>query len=636
MLCTAMSLSLLLPTTAIVEQQNVTPPVVISDTAIIYRGQLAFAGAPVDAGVNLEFRLFSDMMAGEQVGQTLYADDVWLHDGQFTLELDFGVDLASGAEYWIETTVDGMTIWPRESTSPMPSPIAGPPTTGSGSMDPAQQGAEDEAGQSNSPRTPILRTATPRDTGSGSVAPGYSGFDRGRGGVAGNPAPGSVDGADDPQSVDRDGGIGRAGSWVLNGTSIYYVGGNVGVGLANPLYPLHVQSSGTFAIFSYNTAAGGVVSGMEGRTRSPAGRGISGSAIATNGSSSGVFGKSNGAAGRGGQFLAASESGVNYGVYSQTNSPAGYAFYGMGPRNYLEGKLGIGKPTPTYELDVDGTANVSQIRLDGRLLDLAAGTSGTVGIGINSPTAKLDVRTTTGKALYASTSDAEVVISALATDDAATGIYGYNSSTTGNTVGLYGRVASSSQNAIAVYGVAANANAYAGYFFGDVRVAGTLYKDANLFSIDHPLDPANKYLQHSVVESPDMMNIYNGNVITDETGTAWVELPEYFDALNMDFRYQLTVIGEFAQAIVGDEIENRRFSIRTDRPLVKVSWQVTGIRKDPWAMQHRVQVEVEKVGSERGRYVHPELYGQPREKAMDYRPGEPALPGQAEAEQHPN
>ena len=32
------------------------------------------------------------------------------------------------------------------------------------------------------------------------------------------------------------------------------------------------------------------------------------------------------------------------------------------------------------------------------------------------------------------------------------------------------------------------------------------------FVIDHPLDPANKYLSHCSVESPDVMNLYNGNV----------------------------------------------------------------------------------------------------------------------------
>ena len=50
-----------------------------------------------------------------------------------------------------------------------------------------------------------------------------------------------------------------------------------------------------------------------------------------------------------------------------------------------------------------------------------------------------------------------------------------------------------------------------------------------------------------------MMNIYNGNVITDANGEAVVALPEWFEALNRDFRYQLTVIGQFAQAIVAEK-----------------------------------------------------------------------------------
>src|SRR5262249_7071802 len=102
---------------------------------------------------------------------------------------------------------------------------------------------------------------------------------------------------------------------------------------------------------------------------------------------------------------------------------------------------------------------------------------------------------------------------------------------------------------------------YALYAQGRLHVNGTPSKVKGSFKIDHPLDPANKYLSHSFVESPDMMNIYNGNVMTDRSGEAWVELPTYFEALNRDFRYQLTVIGQFAQAAVATEIRNNRFSI---------------------------------------------------------------------------
>jgi hypothetical protein len=41
---------------------------------------------------------------------------------------------------------------------------------------------------------------------------------------------------------------------------------------------------------------------------------------------------------------------------------------------------------------------------------------------------------------------------------------------------------------------------------------------------------------------------------------------------------------------------------------MKVSWQVTGVRHDEWANAHRMQVEVEKTGKERGTYLYPELF----------------------------
>lgn len=139
---------------------------------------------------------------------------------------------------------------------------------------------------------------------------------------------------------------------------------------------------------------------------------------------------------------------------------------------------------------------------------------------------------------------------------------------------------------------------------GDFDINGTLSKSAGTFKIDHPLDPFNKYLYHSFVESPDMMNIYNGNTVTDEHGYSEVTLPDYFNALNMDFRYQLTPIGKFANAIVWEEIEGNKFSIKTDKPNTKVSWQVTGIRNDEYARKNRIEVEVEKPDSEKGSLLY--------------------------------
>ena len=154
--------------------------------------------------------------------------------------------------------------------------------------------------------------------------------------------------------------------------------------------------------------------------------------------------------------------------------------------------------------------------------------------------------------------------------------------------------------------------------YGNLHVQGRLTAGVKTFRIDHPLDPENKYLSHSSVESPDVMNIYNGNITTDTQGNATVVLPDYFEALNRDFRYQLTVIGKRAQATVASEIENNRFTISTDLPYVKVSWQVTGVRQDASARAFPNSVEEEKPEAERGLFLHPGHYGYPRERGIAF------------------
>ena len=169
-----------------------------------------------------------------------------------------------------------------------------------------------------------------------------------------------------------------------------------------------------------------------------------------------------------------------------------------------------------------------------------------------------------------------------------------------------------------IFASSGSANSWAGLFQGNVGINGILSGGAVTVKIDHPLDPANKYLSHSAVESPDMLNIYNGNVVTDSNGDAVVELPEWFESLNRDFRYQLTVIGQFAQAIISNEVANHKFGIKTDKPGVKVSWLVTGVRQDAWANAHRTPVETNKDARERGHYLSPELYGAPEEAGIEW------------------
>ena len=203
-------------------------------------------------------------------------------------------------------------------------------------------------------------------------------------------------------------------------------------------------------------------------------------------------------------------------------------------------------------------------------------------------------------------------------------IWGFSSVADGT--GVIGQ-ADNGANAYGVWGV--SSSGFAGSFEGKVEirgngsnpgnlnVTGTLTKGGGSFKIDHPLDPENKYLSHSFVESPDMMNIYNGNVVLDAKGQAVVTLPAWFDALNREFRYQLTAIGAPGPNLyIAEEITGNWFKIAGGKRGMKVSWQVTGIRQDAYANVHRIQVEEHKPVAERGTYLHPEAFGQSAEKGI--------------------
>ncbi|MDH3890884.1 MAG: hypothetical protein OEV49_07340 [candidate division Zixibacteria bacterium] len=174
------------------------------------------------------------------------------------------------------------------------------------------------------------------------------------------------------------------------------------------------------------------------------------------------------------------------------------------------------------------------------------------------------------------------------------------------------------------YGIYAKAplgaSDWAGYFEGDVGISGTLYGGKSAIRIDHPLDPENRYLQHSTVASPDMMNVYNGNVTVGSTGEAVVTLPDYFEALNTDFRYQLTAIGAPGPNLyIAEEIVGNRFVIGGAMPGSKVSWQVTGVRKDASAIAHRQPTVMDKPEIEVGAYQDPQAFGYGEEAGIGHR-----------------
>jgi hypothetical protein len=168
-------------------------------------------------------------------------------------------------------------------------------------------------------------------------------------------------------------------------------------------------------------------------------------------------------------------------------------------------------------------------------------------------------------------------------------------------------------------GVMAAGNLWAAYFAGNVDAEGYLSTADLRVQIDDPVDPANKYLNHAAVASDEHLDIYSGNVTTDGNGSATVVVPAWFTQLNTDFRYQLTCVGQFAQAIVAQEIDNDRFIIATDKPNVKVSWLIAATRNDPDTLDKAFSVEQDKPASAAGTYIDPEAYGQPASQQQDYR-----------------
>lgn len=182
----------------------------------------------------------------------------------------------------------------------------------------------------------------------------------------------------------------------------------------------------------------------------------------------------------------------------------------------------------------------------------------------------------------------------------AVGVYGEVSASGGR--GVVGRAIHPTGSNVGIYGETASPNGYAGYFVGPVVIQGPLgvngdlvVSGAKFFQIDHPLDPDSKWLRHAAVESPGMLNLYNGNVVLDENGESWVQLPDYFEALNQDFRYQLTAMGAPGPNLyIAEEINDNRFKIAGGAPGLTVSWQVTGVRHDSYAQAHPLVVEEDK------------------------------------------
>lgn len=198
------------------------------------------------------------------------------------------------------------------------------------------------------------------------------------------------------------------------------------------------------------------------------------------------------------------------------------------------------------------------------------------------------------------------------------GVMGIGSS---DQTGVYGQ----SDDGRGVWGLSTNGSGvegfsvagHAGWFSGAVNVTGHFTKSSGSFVIDHPLSPATMYLNHSLVESSEMKNFYDGVAVLDSKGEATIKLPRWFEAVNGDLRYQLTALGSAAPDLhIASEVKGGRFRIGGGVPKMKVCWQVTGVRQDAWAKHHPIKVEERKTGRERGKYRHPEVFGKPEEMSI--------------------
>src|SRR5436190_1515655 len=157
--------------------------------------------------------------------------------------------------------------------------------------------------------------------------------------------------------------------------------------------------------------------------------------------------------------------------------------------------------------------------------------TGSNGIGVvgraNNGTSAFGVygASTDGYAVYGtSTSGYGVYGASSGANGAVSGVYGEGFGSNG--VGVVGR-ANSGANSVGVYG--ASTGGYAGYFQGNVRITGSCCAMGQAYTrIDDPLDPQNKYLNQSLVQSADMLSLLNGNVTTDGKGEATVTLPDWF------------------------------------------------------------------------------------------------------------
>ncbi|MBS0197214.1 MAG: hypothetical protein JSR77_10690 [Planctomycetes bacterium] len=411
----------------------------------------------------------------------------------------------------------------------------------------------------------------------------------------------------------------------------------------------HGSGRGVYG-FAYSSTA--VSRGVRGDANSTSGIGVEGVAYATTGGTVGVRGETVSSSGVGVLGVANAASG---GIYGVKGTVASGGWLPAGVYGYSEWQTTTGGASVVGSRSVDLSTHSMPV-YGGAVAGFSQVGPAVVGWcdGLSTYANPFGVW---GRSANTTLSDAAGVLGE-ADGSTATGVRGWANSTSGlnyggrfgtNSAGGYGVLGETAGNSTSIIGVSgvsgkggtgvraestvrggngviaiANGTSayavygesdigYAGYFNGNVYVSRSFtVAGTKSFMIDHPLDPANKYLLHSCVESDQMLNIYRGNAMLDSSGEAVVTLPAWFEAANRDFSYQLTPIGAAAPLLhVAGEIESNSFRIAGGPAGLKVSWTVTALRDDAYARTNPMQAEQIKPAHERGTYLHPELFGKP-------------------------